>query len=132
MRADHALRWFGFKAFADFCYCGIHGWCVDWCFGWCAGRAGGAVGGFVGDLVGFAGGALVDILVVVAGGAVGIGAVGIGADCAMVVRSVEALGLLWMSLLSLGVHVVAGWGWELTDRSIHCMTVELNERQVSV
>ena len=65
---------------------------------------------------------------VVAGGAVGaVGAVG-----AMVVRSVQALGLLLMSLLSLGVHVVAGWGWELTDRSMHCVTVELNERQVSV
>ena len=30
------------------------------------------------------------------------------------------------------VHVASGWGWKLTDGSTHCVTVELNERQVSV
>ena len=74
---------------------------------------------------------MVGIPVVVAGGAVGADVV-VGAVGAMVVRLVQALGLLLMSLLSLGVHVVAGWGWELTDRSIYCITVELNKRQVSV
>ena len=67
--------------------------------------------------MGCAGGALVGIPVVVAGGAVGAD-VAVGAVGAMVVRLVQALGLLLMSLLSLGVHVVAGWGWELTNRSI--------------
>ena len=51
--------------------------------------------------MGFAGGALVDILVVVAGSAAG----------AMVVRSmgaVKVLKVLSLRLLSLGVHVVVG------------------------
>ena len=71
---------------------------------------------------------------VVAGGAVGadvaVGAV--DAVGAMVVRLLGAMKVPLMRVLSLGVLVVVVLDLELTSRSIYCITVELDKRQVSV
>ena len=82
--------------------------------------------------MGCAGGAEVGPLVVADGGGGAVGTDAVVAVGAMVVRSLGAMMVLLLSLLSLGVHVVAGWGWELTNGSMCCTTVELNKRQVGV